>query len=270
MDRVRADMREAGLGPVRGPFGPTQNDECGLQVEGFGERPYFLMPYNPPSHVGIYEELGLQGVRDMLAYRLESGHLEKFDARMSGLAARIRKRFGITARTVDRTRIAEECALVTRLFNESLADEWNFMPLSYETALGFVRELLDYLEPDAMMIAEAEGRPIGLSIALPDANELLADARRFPRWLRWPRLAWLLKTRRCSQVRWAVFAMLPEYRKRGATALLVFDAITRMKRHYSTVGELSWTQDINHDVNRVAVELGLEPYKRYRIYQTAV
>ena len=143
------------------------------------------------------------------------------------------------------------------------------MPLSAETALEFTRDLLGHLDPEAILIAEADGRPAGLSIGLPNVNEFLADAGRFPRWLRWPRLLWLLKTRRCKEARWAVFAMLPEYRKRGGTALLIYEAITRMKTRYAA-GELSWTQDINDDVNDLATQLGLAPSKRYRIYEAAV
>ena len=63
--------------------------------------------------------------------------------------------------------------------------------------------------------------------------------------------------------------MLPEYRRRGGTALLVYEAITRAKTRYAS-GELSWTQDINDDVNGLATQLGLVPYKRYRIYQVVV
>ena len=267
--QVRADMSEAGLNPLRGPFNPTQNDECGLQVEGFSERPYFGMPYNPPSYVGVYEEVGLEGVRDLLAYFMDPALENTFHDRVGRLAARIRKRIAITVRPVDMTRVDEECALVAQLFNESLCDEWNFMPLSAEAAADFMRDLLGHLEPEAILIAEVDGRPAGLSIGLPNINEFLADAARFPRWLRWPRLLWLLKTRRSETVRWAVFALLPQYRQQRGTALLVYEAVTRMKERYG-YGELSWTQDINDDVNGLVTQLGLVPSKRYRIYQTAV
>lgn len=269
MEKVREDLDRSGLEIVRGPFSPTQNDECGLQVDGFEHRPYFGMPYNPPSYVDVYEELGLEGVRDLLAYDLDPELEEAFRSRLGGLAERIRKRVPIRVRPVDRGRLEEEAALVSRLFNESLAEEWNFMPLSPEGAAEFARELLGHLDSDAILIAEVEGEPVGLSIALPDANEFLADAKRLPRWLRWPRLAWLIKTRRARRARWAVFAMMPEYRKRGGTALLIYESITRGRQRYAA-GELSWTQDVNSDVNSLAAQLGLVPYKRYRIYEVAL
>jgi len=265
-ERAREDLAGGAFDVMRGPFSPTQNDECGLQVAGFGERPYFAMPYTPSSYVEAYEGIGMRGVRDLIAYALDPGLEQAFQARMAGLAERIRARMPIRVRSVDLHRLSEEAALVSRLFNESLADEWNFMPLSPAAAEAFAHDLLGHLDPEAILIAELEGRPVGLSIALPDANEFLARTAGTPRWLRWPHLAWLLKTRTCKRARWAVFAMVPEVRKRGGTVLLVYEAITRGRKRYAS-GELSWTQDINSDVNRLATELGLEPSKRYRVYE---
>ena len=267
MDRVRSDLAELDLDPIRGPFNPTQNDECGLQVEGLGERPYFGMPYNPPWYMGVYETLGLEPVRDHLAYRLDPGLHEAFDGRMASLVERLRKRMPVTVRAVDLDNLEEEAALVSRVFNESLAEEWNFMPLSPERAMEFTRELVGHLGPDCVLIAEVDGVPAGISIGFPDLNEFMEDAKRLPRWLRWPRLIWLLKTRACRRGRWAVFGMLEEYRERGGTLLLVYEAISRGLEQFQE-GELSWTQDINNHVNRLAEQLGLEPYRRYRVYET--
>ena len=266
--RVREELRAAGFDRMRGPYSPTQNDECGLQVEGFGEAPYFGMPYNPPSYVGVYEGLGLAGVRDLLAYGIEQTGASEggFFGRMDALVARIKQRYAVTVRAVDIARLEEECARVVRVFNEGLAGEWGFMPLSVPTALSFAKDLLEQLEPEAILIAESGGEPVGISIALPNLNEFLADAKRLPRWLRWPRLAWLIKTSRPKRARWAVFAMTPEWRKRGGTLLLIHEAVTRFMPRYPG-GEMSWTQEGNDDVNRLAAQFDLAPTKRYRIYE---
>ena len=267
LEQVRQDLSQQGLDLLRGPFNPTQNDECGLQIDGFGKRPYFGMPYNPPWYGDVYESLGLEKARDLLAYDLDPSLEESFTVRLGGLAERVRKRLGITVRPIDMTRLHEEATLITRLFNESLADEWNFMPMTVEVAKTFAKDLAGHLDPEAILIAEAKGEPAGLSIALPDLNALLAETQRSPRWLRILRLLWLLKTRRCEAARWAVFGMLPQYRRKGGTLVLIYDAIMRGKQRYSA-GEISWTQDTNSDISRLVAELGAVPYKRYRIYET--
>ena len=269
LEQVRQDLAEQGRDLIRGPFNPTQNDECGLQVEGFGKRPYFGMPYNPPWYVDVYESLGLEKARDLVAYDVDPSLEKSFDHRLRGLAERVRERLGITVRPIDMKRQHEEAQLITRLFNECLAEEWNFMPLSVEMAEAFAKDLAGQLDPEAILIAEANGEPAGLSIALPDLNVLLTELKRFPRWLRLIRLLWLLKTRRCQAARWAVFGMLPQYRRKGGTLVLIYEAITRGKRRYSR-GESSWTQDTNSDIARLVAELGVVPYKRYRIYETRV
>lgn len=266
LSRVRADLEEAGRDRMRGPFNPTQNDECGVHVGGFGRPPYFAMPYNPPWYAEVYEGLGLAPARDLLAYDLDPAMEAAFDARLGGLVARLRQRFALTVRPVDMSRLDEEAALVSRLFNESLSEEWNFMPLSAEVARSVARDLSGHLDPEAVLIAEVDGEPAGISIALPDLNEFMVTVKRLPGWARLPALVWLLKTRRCRRGRWAVFGMLPPHRKRGATLLLIYEAIKRGRRHYDS-GELSWTQDINPEVNRLAEQLGLTPSKRYRIYE---
>jgi hypothetical protein len=264
--RARVDLRAAGLELMRGPFNPTQNDECGVLVAGDRGAPYFGMPYTPPGRGEAYERLGLSPAHDLYAYDLPRQLEGAFESRFGGLVERIRQRVPITVRPVDLSRMDEEAELVARLFNDALAAEWNFMPLSKEMTLFFAKDLLREIESEAILIAEVHGKPAGLSIGLPDLNEFLLDAKRLPRWLRWPRLVWLIKTRRCRRMRWAVFAMLPEYRKKGGTLLLVYEAVNRMRDRYAA-GEISWTQDHNTEVNALAAQMGLEVYRRYRIYE---
>ena len=267
LEQVRHDLSEQGHDLLRGPFSPTQNDECGLQIEGFGRRPYFGMPYNPSWYPDVYESLGLEKARDLVAYEVDPFLEEGFTVRLGRLTDRVRERLGITVRPIDPTRLREEAELITWLFNESLADEWNFMPLTVEVVESFAKDLTGHLDPEAILIAEAKGEPAGLSIMLPDVNALLAELKRVPRWLRILRLLWLLKTRRCEAGQWAVFGMLPQYQRKGGTLVLVYDAIMRGKQRYSA-GEISWTQDTNSDIARLVAQLGVVPYKRYRIYGT--
>lgn len=265
---ARRDLAARGCRVLRGPVNPTQNEACGVHVAGFGRRPSFGMPWNPPWYADVYQSLGMVGVRDMYAYRLGPELEAAFDARLGRIAERLRERVPVTVRALDPRRLEAEAHLVSRLFNTSLADEWNFMPLTPEAALDTARELSRHLDPEAILIAEVRGEPAGLSIMLPDLNELLVHLRGWPRILRLPRLALSMLLGRPSRARWAVFGMLPEYRKRGATLLLIHEAVTWGRRRYGS-GELAWTQDINPEVNRLAGQLGLTPDRTYRMYEAS-
>ena len=187
---------------MRGPFNPTQNDECGLQVEGFGMRPYFGMPYNPPSYVDVYESLGLQKARDLLAYKVDPSLQEGFDRRLRGLSARVQERLGITVRPVDVKRRHEEARLITRLFNESLAEEWNFMPLTVDVAEAFASDLAGHLDPEAILIAEANGE-LRLDVCYVDHRSLGLDLKIL--------LLTGLKVLTCEGIRHKGSATMPEF-----------------------------------------------------------
>ena len=263
---ARHELAALGCDRLRGPVNPSQNDSCGVQVEGFGARPCFGTPGNPPGYGAVCEAIGLRPAMDMLAYDLEPSLEPAFAARMNALTDRLRARFPFTVRPVDLSRLDEEAPLVSRLFNESLHDEWNFMPLTTASAHRWAKQLSGQLDSQSVLIIEMEGVPAGISIVLPDLNEHLAGTRRWPDWARLLRLAWRLRTQPCREGRLAVFGILPEFRKSGATLLLVHDAIRRGQQRFVR-GELSWTQATNVEVNRLADQLGLRPARRYRMYE---
>ena len=266
---VRHALAPLGCDRLRGPVNPSQNDSCGVQVEGFGGRPCFGMPGNPPEYGAVCEAIGLRPAMDMLAYDLEPSLEPGFAARMDTLTDRLRARLPFTVRPVNLSRLDEEAPLVSRLFNESLHHEWNFMPLTPPSAQRWAAQLAGQLDPQSVLIIEMEGVPAGLSIVLPDLNAHLAGTRRWPDWARLLRLAWRLRTQPCQEGRLAVFGILPEFRKSGATLLLVHDAIRRGQRRFVR-GELSWTQATNVEVNRLADQLGLRPARRYRMYEIPI
>ena len=263
---VRRELAPLGCDRLRGPVNPSQNDSCGVQVEGFGARPCFGMPGNPPGYGAVYEAIGLRPAMDMLAYDLEPSLEPGFAARMDALTDRLRARLPFTVRPVNLNRLDEEAPLVSRLFNESLRHEWNFMPLTPPTAKRWAQQLSGQLDPESVLIIEMEGVPAGLSIILPDLNAHLAGTHRWPEWARLLRLGWRLRRHPCLEGRLAVFGILPEFRKSGATLLLVHDAIRRGQQRFVR-GELSWTQATNVEVNRLAEQLGLRPARRYRMYE---
>ncbi|WP_345402427.1 hypothetical protein [Nonomuraea salmonea] len=87
--------RERGLTSLAGPVNFTMNDECGLLVDGFGERPAVMMPYNPPYYRDLLEGCGLRKAKDLWAWRRGPPSPRR--------AARPRRRARAAAARADRT-----------------------------------------------------------------------------------------------------------------------------------------------------------------------
>jgi len=249
---------------MRGPVNPTQNDECGLLVEGFDSQPFVLMPYNPEYYPARYDELGLTKARDLYAYYIDD-ELPTM-ARTERIVERLKKKTNITVRGISLKNLEKELEIIEYLFNTTLVREWSFMPTTKADLEFAARDLKAILDPSMVLIAEVHGKPVGFSLTIPNVNEFMNDARRSKGLLRLLRLAWYVKTRRPRTARLAVLGVLPEFRSKGVAPVFYFESLKRGVRNY-IAGELSWVQDINAEANKTAAIMGVRRYKSYRIYE---
>jgi hypothetical protein len=127
--------------------------------------------------------------------------------------------------------------------------------------------LLPVLDPNLIFIAEtADGKPAGVSLALPDLHQAL-------KWSggghQWPfgLLKFLWHKRKVNQARLLIMGMIEQYRGRGADALFYLrTAQEALARGYKRL-ECGWVLETNDMMNRIIERLGAEKYKTYRIYE---
>ncbi len=263
-DAAERSVADADCPLLRGPFSPTQNDPCGVLVDGFEDPPSLMMPWNPPYYERHFEANGWAPARDLYAYRIEP-HAPTME-RTARLATRLREKTDLHVRRGERRHFQRDLRLVQRLFNQTLADEWNFMPMSVEDLEYAAQDLGRILDPGLILFAEYAGEPIGFCFSLPNVNELMARASRSRGLLRLLRLGWYVATRRPRSGRLAILGLLPEYRNRGIPAIFFHETFRHFKEHYE-LGEISWIQDINTQVNRAAELVGASRSKTYRVYE---
>ena len=121
-------------------------------------------------------------------------------------------------------------------------------------------------DPELILFAEHEGKPIGFFPALPNFNEVLIHANgfRFP-W-DYPKAWWFSKKPMRSATIKSVL-MLPEYWGTGAAILMFAEMADRLiKKRYEWV-DLSLTADDNPKTPQLAKRVGAEVYKKYQIYR---
>ena len=252
---------------MRGPYNPTQNDQCGLLVDGFDAFPFIEMPYNPPYYIGIYEALQLNQVRDLYAFHASRDVVPP--GRIVRAADRLRRQTAIKVRCVNRKNVRREIQIVRQLFNSALDGEWGFMPITFDDLDFAVRELKVILDPALMLIAEVDDKPIGFAVTIPNVNEFMVAAKRSRGLLRLLKLAWYVQTRRPRQLRLAILAVNKDYRAKGVAPALYLETLSRWTQPYHG-GEISWVQDINTEMIKVIELMGGKRSKIYRILEKVV
>ncbi len=252
---------------ARGPYNPTVNDECGLLVEGFEATPMVRMPYNPSYYLKLYEAVGLKQVRDLYAFYLSSAG--DAPARIAKIVERVKRNTGIQIRNIDLKRLKQEIPILTEIYNQTLDRNWGFVPITNEDLEFAAEDLKAILDPNMVLIAEKDGKPVGFSLCIPNINELMWKAKSAKGILRILKFVWLLKTTHPKEARLAVLGVAPQYRNKGIAPVFYYESLNRAKGKL-VGGELSWIEETNVEMAKAITLMGGQKYKTYRIFESGV
>jgi GNAT superfamily N-acetyltransferase len=260
-DALRHENRTCLLGPIN----LTTQDEVGLLVDGDGTPPMILSPYNPPYYERLLSAFGFTPRCEYHAYRCSPDCPQ---APAIGRLLRWHSGSGLAIRPSDRNRWAAETRLLFDLYNASFAQTWGFVPLSWEEFDERARTFRSFYDPEFVLFAQRQGRPVGFALVLPDINEALARAAGWPWPLVWLRLA--LAVRRIRQVRFILLGVLPEATGVGVAALLAHEAVSVARRRGIRTAELSLVHGDNHRVTHVIEAFAGQKCKTYRLFEKLI
>jgi hypothetical protein len=151
---AEAWLAARGARTILGPMNFSLNAECGVLVDGFDSPPFLLMNHNPPYYAPLLESGGYRKRKDLYAWRYTVGEMPP---ELLRLAERVKKRSGLTLRTLDPARFDRDARAVLRLFNDAWKDNWGFTPMHPDEFDEAIRELKQIVDPELVLIAEKEG-----------------------------------------------------------------------------------------------------------------
>jgi len=255
---------ERGLKTMRGPVSFSVNHEVGLLLDAFDEPPLIRMTYNPPYYAGLIEGYGLQKIQDLFAYVMFES--EEIPERLRAISDLVLEDPRLVVRTVDVRDFKNEMARIKTIYAEAWSENWGAVPLTDEEFDRIVGEFRLIYDRDLFFIAEYDGEPAGMSLVLPDMNQVLkrAGGRLFP----WGLLKMLWYRRKIDAWRMPVLGVRQEHRLRGIEVVFVcrtYD-VAKKKTTYRK-GEMSWVLESNTAANAVLKRLGARRSKTYRIYE---
>ena len=263
--KVEAQARLWGSTVVRGPVNPSMNESAGLLVDAYDQDPVLLMPYNPPEYAGYIEAADYVKVKDLLAWQIP---VSEANDRIQKIADRAARRHGITVRTLDMKRFEEELALVTTIYRQAWIDNWGFVPPTDAEVLHTAHDLKPIIDPRMVIFAEKDGRPVGVAVTVPDANQVLKkmNGRLFPFGV----IHFLRKKSIIKGLRLFLLGVVPDARKLGLYPLLIAHSHHNAVLGGYRVAELSWTLEDNELINAGIIAAGGRRYKTYRVYDKPI
>ena len=188
------------------------------------------------------------------------------------MTEKVKKRSGIVTRSADMKNYSEEIERAEQVYNQAWEKNWGFVPMTEAEIEKLAADLKQVIDPELAIVAEINGEPIGVSIAIPDANQVLKhlNGRLLP--FGWLKALWY--ARKVTGTRLLVLGVVQEYRGRGIEALLMFETLKAAVLNGYKAIEMSWILENNDMMNRIVLNTG-EPYgahvyRTYRIYQMPI
>ncbi len=276
LSTARDWVRERGMRALRGPLSFSQNHECGLLIDGFDGSPMVMMTYNPRYYATLMEGFGLGKAMDLYAYIGDliqfEGDPSRLPAKLVRVTEKVRQRAGVTMRCADMKNWDEEIQRAERVYNQAWEKNWGFVPMTDAEIQKLAADLKQVIDPNLAIIAEIGGQPVGVSVAIPNINEVLSrlNGRLFP--IGWLKALWY--ARKVTGARLMIMGVVKDHRGRGIESLLIFETLkAAVENGYERI-ELSWILENNDEMNRIMLNVGqpygAHVYRTYRIYQMPV
>ncbi|RMH04591.1 MAG: hypothetical protein D6702_02755 [Planctomycetota bacterium] len=258
-------LREQGARALLGPADPDTNHECGCLIEGADEIPYLMMPHHPPEYAGWLEGAGLAKARDLLAFETVAERMREPLARLDRVADKALARGGYRLEPIRRRGFRAAMKAAHEVYNSAWRDNWGFLPLDFDEFWFEARGMKPLLDPRLAWLAWRGREPVGVIVALPDANLALKeiDSRLLPTGIL--RLPFLL--RRIRRIRTVMLGVKAEHRHRGLDLALVQRLVRCGLEAGYTASEMSWVLEDNEVMVSLARRYGGRLSRRYRLYR---
>ena len=255
-------LRSCGSREAVGPMSFSTNEECGVLVSGFETPPTLLNVHNPPYYDRLLRGAGLTKAKDLFQYSFAE---PVFPERYRKTSLRRVERMGIRIRTSTRASIEEDARIFGRLFNRIWDENWGFEELSEREIVERAKQLKLILRPQWVVIAERDGEPVGMALALPDLNEI---QRKHKSGALAPNLLHLLFARhRLKRVRVPLLGVVRELRRTGTEAAMLSMLWKNCRRDGVDWAEAGWVLEDNSAMHNLLLRVGFDHYKTLRMYR---
>ena len=266
--------RSMGMTEMIGPLGFTDMDPEGMLTAGFDQLGTQATIYNYPYYPEHMERMGgWEKDNDYVEYKLYVP--DQIPEKYAKVAQMIQKRYNLHIKKLKKDEIFGENGYGQKIFdviNATFGHLYGYSTLSQRQIEQYVKMYLPMIDLSLVSLIEDWNTPdhklIGVGITLPSLTRALQKCRKgrlFP--FGWIHILRALKRHKTNVVDLLLVGILPEYRPKGANALLFYDLIPRYQKYGFEWGETHVEMETNEKVQGQWQYLERECHKRRRCYK---
>lgn len=267
--------RKKGMDDIVGPLGFTDMDPEGMLTWGFDKLGTMATIYNYEYYPQHMEKLGgWKKDNDYVEYYLVVP--EKSPEKYTKIAEMVEKRYNLHVRKLTKKDIFQGGygKKLFDLINLTYSDLYGFSELTDRQIDQYVKMYFPLADLDLVTVIEdgnKDNQLAGLGITIPSLSHALQKCRRgrlFP--FGWWHLLRAIKFHKTDGVDLLLMGFLPEYRSKGANALLFADLIPRYVNYGFKWGETQVEMESNEGVQSQWGPLDPINHKKRRCYRRSL
>lgn len=264
--------REHGMTEMVGPLGFTDMDPEGMLTDGFDQLGTMATIYNYPYYPQHIERLGgFEKDNDYVEFKLIVP--DKMPEKYAKIAAMVEKRYNLHVRKLTKKDVFEGGygRRIFDLINVCFKDLYGYSELSPRQIEQYIAMYFPMADLSLITVVEdlsADNKLVGVGITIPSLARALQKCRRgrlFP--FGWWHVLRALKWHKTKIVDLLLLGVLPEYRMKGANALMFADLIPRYQAYGFEWGESQVEMETNENVQSQWQYLDTQLHKRRRCYK---
>ena len=275
LNAVEEYGKQKGMKEIIGPLGFTDMDPEGMLTYGFDQLGTMATLYNYEYYPRLMEQMeGYEKDNDYVEYKVfvpESGMPDK----MKRVAELTMERYNLHVRKLTKKDIFGPEKYGHRVFeviNKTFGHLYGYSEMSEKQIDEYVDMYFKFVELDLLCIIEDWNTPnhdcVGVGITIPSLTKALQKCRNGRLWpFGWWHIIRALKFKKTDVVDCLLIGVLPEYRSKGANALLFYDLIPIYQKYGFKWGETHVEMETNGKVQSQWMYFDHEQHKRRRCYK---
>ena len=264
--------QEKGMTEIVGPMGFIDTDREGMLVDGFEELATMYINYNYPYYPQHMERIeGFAKDNDYLEMKVRVP--EAVPDKFCKLTDMVKKRYGLRVHKFTRKELVDEGfgRQVFHLLNATYKDLYGFSELSQKQIDKLVNDYIKIADLNLVTAIMDGNNMVGFGITFPSFSRALQktrDGRMLP--FGWWHLLKTLKWHKTDTVDLLLIGVLPDYRPKGANALIFDDLIRQFQRYGFTWAETGPQMESNMGVLSQWQYLESRNHRRHRCYKKEI
>lgn len=253
LEQAEVWLGEQGVTRVIAPHNGASLLGYGLLTAAFDEEPDIPFGWQPPYYSDYLSASGYRPTYPIMVYSVDFS-----SAKWRATAQSVDENKLFRVRPFSKKRWDSDVETFGEIFNKVFEHEWECHPFTSEEFREFFAEFKPVAGSFQILIAEEDGKPVGIGMALPDMNPLIRPLRgklgpiqiislllNFRRYIRRPK-----------RVGMYIIGALPEYQRKGVAQVLAITAGRMYEKQGLTGGSGTLVNESNVRSRRLVESLG--------------